>query len=130
MKKLTGFSVLLFPVIAIAQNYDGMDEAQMQRMMQKAQEMQTCMANVDPAEMEAFQQKAAQMQSEVDALCAAGKRDEAMSRAMSFGHESASNKAMQAMKKCGEGMQHGLPKVAVAGSDTPGAHTRHICDVQ
>lgn len=130
MKKITGFSLLLLPLVAVAQDMGGMDEAAMQRMMQQAQQMQNCMENIDQAEMDAFEQRAKQMDAEVKALCAAGKRDEAMARAMRFGKDAASNKAMQDMKKCGEGMMRNLPKVAVGASsaDGTGKPARHICD--
>lgn len=128
MKKTLGISLLLFPLAAAAQNYGGMDEAAMQQMMQQAQGMQTCMENIDPAEMEAFQKSAEQMDAEVKTLCAAGKRDAAMARAMSFGREAASSNAMQQMKKCGEGMRNMMPKAAVTATDNSGAPARHICD--
>ncbi|MGZ5001121.1 MAG: hypothetical protein ACXV7F_12555 [Methylomonas sp.] len=130
MKKTVGFALLSLSAISNAQTYDGMDEAAMQQMMQQAEKMQTCMENIDQAEMDAFQRNAEQMQAEVDALCAAGKRDAANARAMKFGQEAASNKTMQQMKKCGEGMQGMLPKVAAAAADDAGRQPRHICDVK
>ncbi|MDD1620494.1 MAG: hypothetical protein LUQ11_03350 [Methylococcaceae bacterium] len=128
MKKTIGFGLLILPLIASAQNYGGMDEAAMQKMMEQAQGMQTCMENIDQAEMEAFQQRAEQMDADVKALCAAGKRDAANARAVSFGREAASSKVMQQMKKCGEGMQQMLPKTATTATEHSGASARHICD--
>jgi hypothetical protein len=130
MKKSIGFGLLLLPLVAGAQNYGGMDEAAMQKMMQQAQGMQTCMENIDEAEMEAFQQRAEQMDADVKALCAAGKRDAANARAMSFGREAASSKVMQQMKKCGEGMKPMLPKTATTAAEHSDAPARHICDDQ
>lgn len=130
MKKTIGFGLLILPLIAGAQNYGGMDEAAMQRMMQQAQGMQTCMENIDQAEMEAFQQRAEQMDADVKALCAAGKRDAAASRAVSFGREAASSNVMQQMKKCGEGMKPMLPKTAATATEHSGASARHVCDDQ
>ena len=123
-------SLLLMPITASAQNMGGMTEAQMQQLMQQAQSMQNCMANIDQTEMEAFQQKAEAMDAEVKALCAAGKRDAAMARAMAFGKETAQSSIMQDMKKCGEGMKNmlpNLPKTAHPTDDTSGK-PRHICD--
>jgi ABC-type phosphate transport system auxiliary subunit len=130
MKKILGICLLSLPLVTAAQNYGGMDEAAMQKMMQQAQGMQTCMENIDQAEMEAFQNSAEKMDADVKALCAAGKRDAAMARAMSFGREAASNKAMQQMRKCGEGMQNMMPKSAVTAADNSGTPARHICDDQ
>lgn len=130
-KTLLATTLLLISLTSSAQNPGGMqmDEAQMQQMMQQAQKMQDCMANIDQAEMDAFQKQAEEMNSEVEALCAAGKRDAAMARAMAFGKETAQNKAMQQMKKCGEGMKNmmpNMPKVAQPHDDED--KPRHICD--
>ena len=130
MNKPLLISLLIIPFTASAQNMGGMTEAQMQQLMQQAQTMQNCMANIDQTEMEAFQQKAEAMDAEVKALCAAGKRDAAMARAMDFGKDTAQSSIMQDMKKCGEGMKNmlpNLPKTARPTDDTSGK-PRHICD--
>ncbi|MDD2758893.1 MAG: hypothetical protein PHH11_01225 [Methylomonas sp.] len=129
MNKLLCTGLILAPLTAFGQNYGGMTEAQMQQMMQQAQQMQTCMENIDQAELDAFQQKAEAMDAEVKTLCAAGKRDAAMARAMQFGKETAHSKVMQDMKKCGEGMKNmmpNLPKTAEPSDDNE--KPRHICD--
>jgi len=131
MNKHVLTALLLFPIAGSAQNMGGMpmNEAQMQQMMQQAQTMQNCMANIDQTEMEAFQQKAEQMDAEVKALCAAGERDAAMDRAMAFGKEVAHSDVMQAMKKCGEGMKSmmpNLPKTAEPAESR--GKPRHVCD--
>ncbi|MCQ8129726.1 hypothetical protein [Methylomonas rivi] len=130
MNKRLLISLLLLPLAAPAQNMGRMPtEAQMQQMMQQAQSMQNCMANIDEAEMEAFQQKAEAMDAEVKALCAAGKRDAAMARAMAFGKETAQSSIMQDMKKCGEGMKNMMPMLPkTAQAPAEGGKPRHICD--
>jgi hypothetical protein len=129
MKQAVVLFMLLLPLSVFAENRGGMSEAQMQQMMQQAQGMQTCMQNIDQAEMQAFEQRAKQMSAETQALCASGKRDEAMQKAMAFGKEVSSNKAMQEMKKCGEGMKNMIPKMAtVAQDDEHGKSGHHICD--
>lgn len=131
MKQAVVLFMLLLPLSVFAENMGGMDEEQMQQMMQQAQGMQTCMQNIDQAEMQAFEQRAKQMEADTQALCASGKRDEAMQLATAFGKEASDNKAMQAMKKCGEGMTNMMPKMAIAAqNDEPGKPGRHICDVQ
>lgn len=130
MKRIIGIGLCLLPLVSGAQNESDMDEAAMQRMMQQAQGMQTCMENIDQGEMEAFQQRAEQMNTEVKALCASGKREAAMARAMNFGKEAASSKVMQQMQKCGEGMRDMMPKIPGASRDKSGAPARHICDEQ
>lgn len=126
---LTG--LILLPLTASAQNMGGMPmtEAQMQQMMQQAQSMQNCMANIDQTEMEAFQQKAEAMDAEVKALCAAGKRDAAMARAMAFGKETAQSNIMKDMKKCGEGMKNMMPMLPKTAQTTNASDKpSHVCD--
>jgi hypothetical protein len=131
MKQAVVFYMLLMPISVFAQDMGGMNEGQMQQMMQRMQGMQTCMQNIDQAEMQAIEQRGKQMKAEVQALCAAGKRDEAMETAMAFGKEVASNKAMQEMRKCGEGMKNMLPKIAMDAQNDGGEKSRrHICDEQ
>lgn len=131
MKKILFASLLCLSTTVSAQNVGGMhmDTAQMQQMMQQMQNMQNCMANIDQAELDAFQQQAEAMDAEVKALCAAGKRDAAMARAMAFGKETANSQVMQDMKKCGEGMQEmmqNLPKTAQSQTGNGAPH--HVCD--
>lgn len=130
MNKQLLISLLFMPFAVQAQNMGGMPtEAQLQQMMQQAQTMQNCMANIDEAEMEAFQQKAEAMDAEVKALCAAGKRDAAMARAMAFGKETAQSSIMRDMKKCGEGMKNMMPMLPKTAQTTvEGGKPRHICD--
>lgn len=126
MKQAIVSFMLLLPLSAFA---GGMSKAQMQQMMLQAQAMQTCMQNIDQTEMQAFEQRAKQMSADTKALCASGKRDEAMQRAMAFGKEISGNKAMQAMKKCGEGMKNMMPKIAAAAqTEEPEKSGLHVCD--
>ncbi len=128
MKQAVVLFMLLLPLSVFAENMGGMSEEQMQQMMQQAQGMQTCMQNIDQAEMQAFEQRAKQMSVDAQALCASGKRDEAMQLAMAFGKETSGNKAMQAMKKCGEGMKNMMPKIPSAAQNDGVTPSRHICD--
>ncbi|MCK5189866.1 MAG: hypothetical protein KAI44_00220 [Methylococcales bacterium] len=131
MRHLTGLVILLIPVIAIAQNPAdfGFDQQQMQAMMQKGQEMQACMKNIDQTEMQAFEQKGRKMEAEVKELCAAGKRAEALSKAMAFGKEVMNSSAMQQMKKCGEMMQGMMPGVTQFSKDYENDDSQgHVCD--
>lgn len=126
---LCGLILLSLSGWAQSQNGPQFNEAQMQQMMQQMQGMQNCMANIDQTEMQAFQQKAEEMDAEVKALCAAGKRDAAMAKAMAFGKETAHSNLMQQMKACGEGMQQMMPKLtkSLQPADTDNK-PKHICD--
>lgn len=133
MRKVLFFGLISLPLTVSAQPYGGgMNPEQMQQMMEQMQGMQDCMANIDQAELDAFQRKAEEMDAEVKALCAAGKRDAAMARAMAFGKEAAGNPAMKDMQKCGEGMKQMMPNLPHSAQprDTNTGKPRHICDEQ
>lgn len=129
MKISTGFISLLLPALAIAQNYQGMSESDMQNMMQQMQEMQTCMQDIDQSRMKAFEQQASKLESEVNSLCANGKRDAAQQKAMAFAQEMNSNPDFQKMRGCGEKMRGMMPTMPYMdqhkASDKDGGH---VCD--
>ncbi len=102
-------------------------EAQMQQMMQQAQAMQDCMANVDPRAMEALQADGEKMETELRALCAAGKRDEAQRRAVELGRKMAGSPALKEMAKCGDLAKGMLPPMAARAAGE-GAGAGHVCD--
>ncbi|MCX7102344.1 MAG: hypothetical protein NTX38_12915 [Methylobacter sp.] len=124
--RFTLVSLLLCPGLVFAQMpAEGMNQENMQKMMEGMTAMQNCMANVDQSEMQKYQARAMAMQEEVKNLCGKGKRDEAMSRAMKFGKESMGNPALQEMQKCGQGMQGMMPQTIPGNTnDKP----THVCD--
>lgn len=131
MKVFAAILLVLCPVIAAAQNYQGMNEADMQKMMQVMQEMQTCMDNIDQAELDALQEKTTKFDAEIKALCDQGKRDEAEEKAIAYGKEMTKNPTVQQMQKCGEKAKGKLPSGQMGSmedmydySDKEG----HICD--
>jgi len=129
MKKLLAIPVMLLPVTVIAQGYQGMSEADMQRMMQGMQESQTCMQGIDQARLDAFSQRAEQVKSEIKALCARGERDAAEQKGLAFAREVNTDPDIQKMRKCGEqmsGMMPSMPFMAQAGSTD--ASGKHVCD--
>ncbi|MGR9051443.1 MAG: hypothetical protein ACU84J_02220 [Gammaproteobacteria bacterium] len=121
--------LLLWPLATPAQMPQGMDQAQMQRMMEQMQKVQTCMRDVDQAAMQRLQQRAREMEKKVDMLCRQGQRDEAQNIGMAFGKEIADNPAMQQMKKCGEHMQGVMSGMPLSiRENLKNAENRHVCD--
>jgi hypothetical protein len=127
MKKLFIFQLLLMPVVCLAQNYQGMSDADMQKMMQQMEKMQNCMEDIDTDRLEALEQKSRQMETEVKSLCAKGKRDEAQKKALSFGKEISNDRTMKTIRKCGEMMKDVMPEITFTGLDKENTD-RHICD--
>jgi hypothetical protein len=121
------FLFLLLPLVSSAQNYQGMNEADMQKMMQQMQKMQTCMEDVDQSKLKALEQRSRKLETEVKSLCAEGKRDKAQKKALSFGKDVVNDPTMKIMRKCGEMMKDVMPKMSFTGLDKDSAD-RHICD--
>ncbi len=129
MKSSKLLVILFMPLTVFAQDFTGFDSKQMQGMMQKALDMQSCMKNIDQAEIKVLEQQGKQMQAEVKKLCAAGKRDQAMDKAMAYGKEMAKSSAIQEMKKCGEKMQEMMSDLSQFSKDYSGDDSEgHICD--
>jgi hypothetical protein len=127
MKKFFIYQFLLIPVVSLAQNYQGMNEADMQKMMQQMEKMQSCMEKVDTDRLKALEQKSRQMETEIKSLCANGKRDEAQKKALSFGKEISNDRTMKTIQKCGEMMKDVMPEITFKGLDKE-SMDRHICD--
>jgi len=77
MKIAASILFLLIPVVVVAQNYKGMNEGDMQKMMEQMQMMEACMRNIDQAELKELERRTNQIEDEVKSLCASGNRDEA-----------------------------------------------------
>ena len=127
MKMLASILLLLMPMVTVAQNYQGMNEGDMQKMMEQMQEMQSCMQNVDQAKLKVLEQRSYEIEAEVKSLCTSGKRDEAQKKAISFGKEVAKDPTMQAMRKCGEMMKGMTPNMPFMDQDKDYS-SHHVCD--
>ncbi|MBF8270841.1 MAG: hypothetical protein HW386_2550 [Gammaproteobacteria bacterium] len=113
----------------LAQGAGGeMTQEEMQKMMQGAMKMQECMSKMDPAVMQRMQEQVEKISTEVDTLCAAGKRDEAQEKAMAYAQSMATSRDMEQMRACGmmaQGMAPNKPMAQnTAGDSTPG----NVCD--
>ena len=127
--------LLLMPVVALAQNYKGMSEEDMQKMMQQMQEMQACVENVDQAKLNALEQRARQMEADIKSMCAAGKRSEAQARALSFSKEISTDPTMKQLNECRAMMEDAMPQMPYMGqqnnpymSGEKDPSKSHVCD--
>lgn len=122
-------AIAFLPISSHAQ-LGNMTEAQMQQMMQQGLKMQECFGQIDASAMERLSERGQSVDAEITALCRAGNRDQAQSKAMAFAREMVSDPAIHAMKKCGEGMVDMLPKIVTESEDYDDLETsnRHVCD--
>ena len=115
--------LLLMSTAAIAQNYPGMNEAD----MQKLQKMQSCMNDVDQEQLKALEQRQNQFDAEVNALCDSGKRDDAQKMAVLFEKEMTKNPTVQAASKCSEIAKGMMPEMPFMNQDENPSN-QHVCD--
>lgn len=127
MKKLFCLAMLALPAVAFAQNYPGMNQGDMQKMMQQMQKVQQCMEGIDQSQLNDLQQRAEQMKKEIDTLCAQGNRSKAQKTALSFSKEIAKDPSMNQMRKCGELAQDAIPNMPTMYDEKDMAN-KHVCD--
>lgn len=129
MRMAATLLLLLVPMITAAQDYQGMSEEDMEKMMQAMQKMESCMENVDQSKLKILEQRSHEVETEIESLCADGKRDEAQNKALSFGREIAQDPTMKDMRKCGEAMKGMMPKMPFTDQNQDQDRSvRHVCD--
>lgn len=108
-----------------------MSQEAMQEMMQKMEEMQRCMAQIDEAELKQLEQRSYQFETEVKSLCAANQRSAAQAKAVAFGREIQASSAMQMLQTCTAGMQQAMaqmPFMEQLLKQSIDYASRHVCD--
>jgi len=101
----------------------------LQKLMQQAQEMQACLSQLDQQTMDRLRVRGEEMTADVRALCVAGERDMAASRAMQYAQEMAASPQLQSVQACGtlaSSMMADLPFASPDDADPQGP--AHVCD--
>lgn len=100
-----------------------------QRLFRQARDMQACLAQLPPGTLERLRARGEEMLADVRALCAAGARDEAASRARAYAQEMASSADLRALATCGTMALQLLADVPFVEPDAErGTDTGHVCD--
>lgn len=94
--------------------------------MQHAQALQACLAKVDQDAIEELRRRGEALGEETKALCAAGRRDEAQSRALAAGQSIAESPAMRALGECSEMVRAIVQHPAIA--EAVEGRAGHVCD--
>ena len=95
-------------------------------MMHQMEQMESCMENIDDAKLEQLSERSEQVNTEIEALCARGKRDEAQQRAVAYGREMAENPTVSQLRKCGTPLQGMFPATEMMQEKD---YTQsHVCD--
>ena len=116
MKRL----ILLFamiPAFSGAQQQPGFDPAQMQKMMerfqdpaamekmqQQAEAAQKCMEGIDQTQLEALRVRAEAAGKEIETLCKAGKKAEALSKGLELSRDLSADTTVKKIRECSKDM--------------------------
>jgi hypothetical protein len=128
---LVGIAVLLCSgTVAVQAQQNAPSPEQMQQMMGGANQMMSCLANIDQTRLEALGKRAEAGQQQLQKLCAAGQRDAAQREAMAMAKEFGESPDFQALAKCGEMAKNMMPAYLLGGATGNGGQTKqqHVCD--
>jgi len=140
-------SVALLPALALAQMPQGMppgmnaealmrqfsDPAAMERMQREAEAAQACFSKISEAELKALEKKGKQAGDEIEALCAAGKKTQALAKALKLSREMQNDPTVKQIRKCSEKMtetqqmMQNMPWAQVPGVDDEEPTDDDIC---
>lgn len=76
------------------------DPAAMQKMALQAEAMSKCMESIDQSKLDALQKRAEASVKEIEGLCKAGKKAEALAKGISFSREVSSDPTVTKMREC------------------------------
>lgn len=131
MKITISVLLVLLPLTASAFDFQNMDQAGMQAMMQNMQKMQNCMANIDQNELEKLQARSEEFATSIKSLCKQGKRAEAQEKAMAYSKQFVNDKTMKAMQKCTDMAKDMMPvdtSMMFSEEEIEKGNAGHVCD--
>lgn len=103
------------------------DEDTMRLLLEQADELQGCVAELDPGAVAALQSEGEVLTADIRALCQAGKRSDAQARALAFGQRLEASAEMRQVLACAERMGSILPLLLPSVADLAGQG--HVCDL-
>lgn len=127
MKKLIGSALLLLSATTHAQT-PGMSEQNMADLVGMLDGLASCIGQLDEQRLEELGKRAEESGKEIEALCEAGKRDEAQSRAVRHAKEFMADPEYKKVMQCGEAAQGMLPDLTDMYDPDSGDESQHVCD--
>ncbi|MDH5711683.1 MAG: hypothetical protein OEZ15_08490 [Gammaproteobacteria bacterium] len=119
----------VLPFSTYAANQQGMNDADMQKMMQSIEKMQACMSKISQKEIQALTAKSEKFSNSIMSLCEQGQRDKAQEKAIAFAKEFANNATLKKMEKCGSMASDMIPNMQEMISNENGSDQgKHVCD--
>lgn len=112
----------------LQQNMNSGEGANMQQLQQHALEMQACLGGIDQSELERLRVDSTAVQADIRALCSAGQRDAAQVRAVEFGQRVAATPELSELAGCTTMLGDLLPPITATAVEEA-ADREHVCDV-
>ncbi|MGG7054954.1 hypothetical protein [Nitrosomonas sp. ANs5] len=105
-----------------------LSEAEKQQNLAKQQ----CLDDIDQTEIERLSVRSAAFDAEIEALCKAGERELAQSRALLYSQQLLADPILRALRQCGKDINALLPIVITEPDETGQAVSQmpHVCDQQ
>lgn len=128
MKSLFGIPLLLLSMTVFSQDRYGMNDPEIQKMMEQMQKYQACMSGIEQqfAEVEHLQR---QFEEEVRSFCANGNREKAQRRAIKFASDMSNLPILKKINKCNELVTNEMAKAELEDMDfNYEASNTHVCD--
>lgn len=95
------FILLLCTGAVRAASPGGMSDEEIRQMREAAQKMQQCFKDIDQKALDKLEQEGKQVETQIKALCAAGKEDEARTAAVAYAKQVNASGDVRQMRKCG-----------------------------
>ena len=134
------FALVIAPALALAQQPGGFnhqemmrrfsDPAAMQKMADQAEAAQKCMKDIDQKRLDALQKRAETAGREIERLCEAGKRAEALSKGLDLYREMSADPTVVQLRKCTKDMEETMREMMPSlpgANDEPEPTERDIC---
>lgn len=80
------------------------DPAAMKKMQEQAEAAQKCMEDIDQAKLDALRVRAEAAGKQIEKLCRAGKKDEALEKGLALSRELRSDATLVKLRECSEGL--------------------------
>lgn len=109
MRNIITTLTLLF--LCNAMTTSNANEADMAKMMQQAEAMQACFENIGEDKLTALEQEASKIEKSINALCKAGKSNQATQKAIEYAKKMPSDPTFKQIQQCAKDMEGLMPMV-------------------
>lgn len=105
-----------------------MSQMDIENMMKQINNIDPCMQSIDQTRMDALKKKSEKIETEVTALCKAGKRAQAQNKAIAYGKQVLEDPTMQEVMTCMEPLKGMMKSTPMMPFDVSEGASKHVCD--